>query len=92
MIIDCISDLPAHHQLYVTHNGHNTNYESIQDYLEKWLQDISPARLQLMIESNSVWEIQLYPITPISFYWVAASTLKEATRLMMLNYEDGKWI
>lgn len=92
MIIDCISALPPHHQLYITHNGHNTGYETIIDYLSASLREIDTQDLQKMIESNCIWEVQLYPHTNFCFYWSAASTLQRAIELIMENYKDGIWI
>lgn len=94
MIIDCISDLLPHHHLYITHNDHKASYTPIIEYLgEDYIKDcISFEEAQLCILNDEIWEVQLYPITPISFYKSCASTLKEAIRLMNLNYKDGKWI
>ncbi len=74
---------PDHHQLYITHNGHHTNYESIEDYVKDNERiDISNEDKQECMRVNEIWEIQWYPITPIGFYCVAASTLEKCLELM----------
>lgn len=78
-------NFPPHHQLYITHNGHRTNYESISDYLDgcERLKDMNEQDIKECKEKDEIWEIQLYPRTPISFDWVAAATLERA--LFLLN-------
>jgi hypothetical protein len=85
MVID---SFPPHHLLYITHNGHRSNYESINDYLnEDYIKNnISYEEAQKCLESDSIWEIQLYPITPISFFKTIASTYEKAIDLMLENF------
>jgi hypothetical protein len=77
-------EFPPHHQLYITHNGHRVNYESIKQYLDAYphKDDMSESDIKECIENDEIWEIQLYPVTPISFYWVAAATLERAIELI----------
>lgn len=93
MIIDCISDLPPHHCLSIQHNEHKSTYTSINDYLnEEYVKyDISFEEAQKCLREDEIWEVQVYPYTPIGFYKTCASTLEEAIRLMTLNYSEGKW-
>jgi hypothetical protein len=90
-INDCISQFPTYDQLFITHNGHRTNYENVEEYLGRRKEDVCEEELKLMKKLDTIWEIQIYPITPVSFHWAAASTLKEAIRLILLNSKDGKW-
>lgn len=93
MIIDCIRELPTYHQLFITHNHHRTSYQTMTEYLsEPYVMDfISYEEAQKCLLSDSIWEVQLYPISPISFYKTIASTLEECIKLMLLNYVNGKW-
>ncbi len=96
MIIDWIKDLPPHHQFYITHNGHHTNYETMDDYLNNDFikSDISYEDAQECLKTNSVWELQIYPITQISFYKTVAATFEKAMELLLENYNftDGRWL
>lgn len=86
---------PDHHQMYITHNGHRTNYETVASYLnykelsEEEAKKFSLERLKC-IEKDEIWEIQLYPRTPISFYWVFASTFEDAMRLINEDVDEAK--
>lgn len=77
-------EFPEHDHLFITHNGHKGNYESMEEYLIEMdrYKDMSKEEYEKCISTNQIWEIQLYPTSPISFYWVAASTLQEAIRLI----------
>ena len=78
-------ELPPHHQLYITHNAHRTNYESVSDYVSRYphmMSDMSKNEFDKCILADEIWEIKLYPITPISFFWVAASTFERALELI----------
>jgi hypothetical protein len=83
MIIDCISDLPKHHSLHISHNQHKDYYEKLSDYIETRMEsgDIAPDDLKECLEKDELWEVQLYPITPISFYWAGAATLERACEI-----------
>lgn len=75
---------PKHHQLYITHNEHNTNYEKVSQYLEHYDHiDITEEEKKKCIQLNEIWELQWYPMTPISFYCVAASTLEKCMELAL---------
>lgn len=91
MIIDCIEDLPEHHSLHITHNQHKAYYETIPDYLDGISagKDILPEDLKECIERDSLWEVQLYPRTPISFYWVGAATFERACDLIKETMKKG---
>jgi hypothetical protein len=93
MIIDCISDLPPHYCLSIQHNEHKATYTSINDYLnEDYVKEcISYEEAHLCLQKDEIWEVQLYPNTPIGFYKTCASTLREAIRLMLMNYKNGSW-
>lgn len=74
--------LPKHEaSLHITHNQHKSYYEMIDEYIDD--QNISdedwatPSSKQRAIETNSLWELQWYPITPIGFCRVLGSNLKE---------------
>ena len=94
MIIDLFEQLPPYHHLSVIHNDHRTNYISINDYLnEDYIKDfISYEDAQECLASDSIWELQIYPRTLISFYKTAAASLENALKLMLHNCKDGKWI
>ena len=84
---------PEHHSLYITHNEHRTNYQSINDYLnEPYVKDsILFEDAQECLRTDSIWEVQVYPRTPISFYKTVDATFGRAVELMLQNYKDGIW-
>lgn len=96
MITDWMSNLPPHHELYITHNGHHSSYETMSDYLNHdfMRDDISYEDAQECLKTDSIWEIQIYPATPISFYKTAAATFERAMELLLENYDfaKGKWM
>ena len=94
MNIDLFRDLPSYHQLYITCNGHHTNYESMNDYINlDFIKDhISFEDAQECLLTNCIWELQIYLITPISFYKTVSFSLERAIKLMLENCKDGKWI
>lgn len=76
--------------LHITHNQHKDYYEPVEQYLnarhiEK--DDIEPEDRIEIIKQDSLWEIQWYPITPISFYSVYAATLERCFEII----ENEKW-
>jgi hypothetical protein len=94
MIIDCISDLPPYHTIFISCNEHKLCYMSMNDYInEKHLKKLlSYEEAQKCLSLDSIWEVQVYPLTPVSFYKTAASTLDTAVKLMFENCREGKWI
>jgi len=73
--------LPEHKgELSITHNGHKSSYESIEDYLA-WMkvddEDINPEDRKKCIETDEIWECQWYPDTPVGFYKIYAPTLTD---------------
>ncbi len=74
---------PKHHSLHITHNQHKDYYMSAQDYFNDYphLNDIDSDIRHRCIQQDSIWEIQWYPNTPISFYIVVAPTFEEAIKI-----------
>ena len=67
--------LPEHKcGLYLEHNAHKDVYETIEEYYEP-RDFVSDEEWTKAVEWNSVWCLQWYPDTPISFYRVCAATL-----------------
>lgn len=67
--------------LHITHNGNKANYETIEAYCdwhkvtdEDWA---TPTSKQRAIETDSLWEVQWYPDTPVGFNVKYGATLKE---------------
>lgn len=73
-------NLPEHYSCSIYHNEHKNYYQSVDQYLKEneKLIDCSYHEIKEMIERDEIWEIQLYPLTPISFYKSFASTLEKA--------------
>lgn len=78
---------PKHHQMYISHNEHRTNYESVEQYFsggygKRNKEDILPEDLKECIKEDEIWEIQWYPKTPISFHHVAAASLERCLEII----------
>lgn len=71
---------PKHMSLHIQHNAHKDCCLTVKKYLEEYphLEGYDPDIVNRCIESDSIWEIKWYAITPVSFYVVIGSTLQEA--------------
>lgn len=69
----------ACNQLYLTRNGdHACNYMTAAEWIEKTVPedfaDVDPMELQKMKDTNTIWQLQIYPNTPIGFnVWYGAT-------------------
>ena len=79
---------PKHNaSLWITHNEHTTNYESIAEYLvDVPIEELSVKEKQLCIDTNSIWEMQVYDKTPVGFYKIYSPTFMG---LLMKDDEEG---
>ena len=73
-------------------NNHKSYYMSLEDYLDEYREqkDITPEERKKCIETDTLWEIQLYPLTPISFIYVASSTFEGALIEIWKCYLEDK--
>ena len=68
----------------VTINDHKDNYESIEDYISRYLtkreceEELPKEVLSKMIEMDRVVCVQFYPDTPIGFYVVFHHDIESA--------------
>lgn len=80
--------LPKHEcGLYLEHNVHKDVYESVQDYykLEDFVSDEEYVR---SVAADNVWVLQWYPVSPVGFHCIAASSLEAIqTALKENRYE-----
>lgn len=80
--------------LHLTFNdGNGPNYMSVKDWLTEgpeWAQGdwVSDDEREKGIATNSMWQLQWYPDTPIGSYTIAASSLTALVR-HMANEEKG---
>ncbi len=77
--------MPKHMSLHITHNQHKDYYEPIDRYLaDRHIKPgyVLPEDVEEIIKQDSIWEVQWYPITPISFYYVAAATLERCLEII----------
>lgn len=92
-----LENLPKYKvSLHITHNRHKCYYETAEDYLAR-PEDIGAGGFQVdewvsredydaAIESDSIWEVQWYPETPVGFCVAYGSTLENA--LKAANRDD----
>lgn len=75
-------NLPRHKcGLYLTHNQHKDYYQNV----DEWIMDsldigsdynwVSPEQKEKAIREDSVWVLQWYPHTPVSFYRICSADL-----------------
>ena len=60
--------------------GNGPNYQTVEKYVsdDSWgskVEWVSEEEKRRAIEKNSMWELHWYPLTPIGFHRVAASSL-----------------
>lgn len=75
-----MDEFPKHEaSLHLTHNQHKAYYETVEAAIEsgtyrdeKW---VSPEQRQKAIKTDSVWEVQWYPHTPIGSHTLLACDL-----------------
>ena len=80
---DCI-------HLSVQFNQHAVYYETARKWADdqEWLKWVSEEEKALAIERDSIWTCQWYPITPVGFYALGASSfevLMDAVRRSVLS-------
>ena len=68
----------VNNELYLTRNQQAAGYRSAKDYIEafpKNFEDVKEDELQVMIDTNTIWHLQIYPNNPVSFYFWAGASL-----------------
>lgn len=78
------------HSMEIEYNPHKQTYQSAKDYLELMSEldiagiddGIDGKDWNQMIESETIWRINVYPSTPIGFYVIMSSTLEKAWELL----------
>lgn len=74
-----LRDLPCL-QLTLTKNDHETNYLTVRQELESntygRYDDVTAEERQRMCDANTMWELQVYPDTPIGFCVYAGHSLE----------------
>lgn len=77
-IVEAFTTLLPPHEcgLFITHNEHRDYYQTAEQYLAEFGREcVSPEERQRCIDTDEVWGLQWYPITPVGSYSVHASTL-----------------
>ncbi len=73
--------LPNHIFMCIEHNNHKICYEKLTDYISRGGIDhrecLSDMEYQRCIETDEIWELQVYPSTPLCFEYTCAPTLNE---------------
>lgn len=73
---------PRHHGMIIEHNPHKMNYQTVAEWSANGsdggsAQWISDEQRKIAVETDSIWTMQWYPNTPISFRFIAAATFEE---------------
>jgi|HubBroStandDraft_6_1064221.scaffolds.fasta_scaffold337814_3 hypothetical protein len=77
---------PKHMSMTIAHNEHKNCYQSVIqyfDHVQHRKESCTPEEFAEMIATDEIWEIQWYPRTPISFYYVMAATFEKALEMAM---------
>jgi hypothetical protein len=70
---------PKHVCLELTHNEHTVNYDSVEAYIKKYVDEeswISKEEKEKAISTNEIWELIWYPDTPGGYCSLCASSLE----------------
>lgn len=67
-------------EVSVNINRHRNYYESVADYFEDRDSDTTPDVMAEMIKRDTIIEVQVYPSTPVGFYYFAHWDLETALR------------
>ena len=79
-------ELPSVVSIVITFNDHATNYETLEEWEANFQIDdrredwVSEDERTAAIKANSLWSVQVYPNSPVSFFVVYASTLEAALK------------
>lgn len=65
---------PKHLTLTLNHNEHLNYYSTVAEEYRNALW-VSEEQKKKATDTNECWSIQIYPDTPIGFYYVAAADL-----------------
>lgn len=73
--------LPEHKaSLQITHNQHKDYYESVESYTSDFGPDreswVSEDQKKKSLETQELWELQWYPLTPIGSYCLWGADLE----------------
>lgn len=72
---------PKHLSLSIEHNRHKSLHEKLSIYLRQdgmnRIDELSDEEYKRCIETDELWEFQVYPDNPTSFYYGCAPTLQE---------------
>lgn len=73
--------------MHLTRNGdHACNYMTASQWIDEnpdWFDGTSKEELEKMKETNTIWDLQIYPNTPVGFNVWRAATLDAAIRAAM---------
>lgn len=73
-----LAALPAH-SFSISHNDHRAIYETPSGHIESlgdYFEGTPPEVIARMIESDSIWTLQVYPNSPVGFNVYHADTLE----------------
>jgi hypothetical protein len=76
--LEWLASLKAN-QIHLTFNEEPAiNYVTVKQWIEEYeprtYTDVEPEELQRMKDTNSLWQLQIYPDTPVGFYvWFGAT-------------------
>lgn len=84
-------DFGQYMSMSIEHNDHKNVYEKLSDYLAAMTKnnELTQEEYDRCIKTDELWEIRIYPNTPISFHYVCAPTLEEAI-IKMKSERDKK--
>src|SRR5260221_123355 len=87
ILLNYIDNLDGIGNLHIEKNPHRGVYESVEQYFKNRFEDdwkeLPEDLKKKMVERDIIWEIQLFPRTPISSYTVFSDTLEDASKEML---------
>lgn len=61
--------------LYLTHNDHKIACQTVEDHYDP-ADFVSDEEYIKAIATDNVWELHWYPVSPVGFHCIAASSLE----------------
>lgn len=85
--------LDCNHFILDKNAGPAANYvtakEWIEEYTPEWFKGAPSDVLERMKDANTIWELQIYPSTPIGFNVYFGATMEEAVDAAMAREKDN---
>lgn len=90
MMTSDLEFLKKFYHFSLEHNPHKEYYVTVNQYIGRFdhMKEDIGSELSKCVEMDDLWTLQVYPITPISFYWFGASSLEKLLEIAKYCLKD----